>query len=137
MKPPEEIKRELVLQWLTKADNDLIAARILLKTPSSLGGIIGFHAQQAAKKYLKAYLTSIQVDFPKTHNIGALIVLISKQDEMLAGELKPVMILSRYAVEGRYPADIPEICDRETEEALELAEKAGSIILAKLGLRPN
>jgi len=132
MKPPEQIKRELVRQWVCKANKDLDAARILLQSGPSMGGIVGFHAQQAAEKYVKAYLTWNQIDFPKTHNIGALIVLISGHNEELAERLKPAILLSSYAVEARYPADIPDISNCEAEDALNLAERTRGLILATL-----
>ncbi|MBW1960508.1 MAG: HEPN domain-containing protein [Deltaproteobacteria bacterium] len=37
-----------------------------------------FHAQQCAEKYLKAFLTFKNIDFPKTHDIGELLALVSK-----------------------------------------------------------
>ena len=60
MKPPEEVKRDLVRQWLTKAENDLGVARHLA-AESGYFTAVAFHAQQAAEKYLKAFLVEHQV----------------------------------------------------------------------------
>jgi HEPN domain-containing protein len=38
---------------------------------------LGFHAQQAAEKMLKAVLASRGVDYPKTHNLRVLIELLA------------------------------------------------------------
>ena len=57
MKPPEEVKKELVRQWLGKAEQDMKAAEILLDMAPPLCGPSCFHAQQAAEKHLKAFLT--------------------------------------------------------------------------------
>ena len=122
MKPPDECKKELVREWLTKAEKDYVAAGILLKSDPFVLGIVTFLAQQAAEKYLKAYLVWNQVDFPKTHNIGVLLVLISDLDKALAERLIPVRTLSKYAVDNRYPGDIPEVSQEAATTALALAE---------------
>ncbi len=132
MKPPEEMKRELVKQWLTKAEQDLTAARILLQANPFVLCIVCFHAQQAAEKALKAYLAWEQIDFPKTHNIGALIMLISGVNKELADGLMPARILSDYAVEGRYPGDLPEVNQEEASEAIKLSESVRDAIYVAL-----
>ncbi len=38
MRPPEEVKRDLVRQWLAKADEDLNAAKALLSVPFTENG---------------------------------------------------------------------------------------------------
>jgi HEPN domain-containing protein len=132
MKPPEERKRELVSQWLTKADRDFVAAQILLQSDPFVLAIVGFLAQQAAEKYLKAYLVWKQIEFPKTHNIGALLVLISKANEELAAELMPARILSDYAVESRYPGDLPELSKEDASAAIKLSESVRDVIRTAL-----
>jgi len=77
MKPPEEVRRELVRQWIEKADQDLAAAVILLENAVLLKPVIAFHAQQAVEKYLKALLVRHQVNLPKTHDIGAVLSLVA------------------------------------------------------------
>lgn len=70
MRPPEEVKGDLVRQWFSKAEEDLNAAKALLSCELSLLSAVGFHSQQAAEKYLKAFLIFRQTEFPKTHDIG-------------------------------------------------------------------
>lgn len=54
---------ELVREWLTKADEDELSARAVLKegAPSTAC----FLAQQIAEKHLKALLISRGLNFPK------------------------------------------------------------------------
>jgi HEPN domain-containing protein len=137
MRPPEEVRRDLIRQWLSKADGDLDAARILLFEDRSFLNIVGFHCQQAAEKYLKAFLTDRQVDFPKTHNLGELLDLIERVDEPLADSLRSITILNPYGVETRYPGDAPDPSRAEAEVALGLAEKARGAILGALNLPPG
>jgi HEPN domain-containing protein len=137
MRPPEEVRMDLVRQWLTKAGGDLDAARILLSDDRSFLNIVGFHCQQAAEKYLKAFLTDRQVDFPKTHNLGELLDLLVKVDAPLADSLRSLTILTPYGVETRYPGDAPDPSRAEAEAALGLAEKARGAILSALNLPPS
>jgi len=78
MKPPEEVKREFVRQWLRKGADDLKVARHLLSAEPNLSYGAAFHAQQAAEKLLKAVLIWHQVEFAKTHDIGR--ILRSRED---------------------------------------------------------
>ncbi len=48
-------KNDLVLGWVRKAGSDLVAMDASLKAGALDAAC--FHAQQAAEKYLKAYLT--------------------------------------------------------------------------------
>ena len=65
MQPIEEqARRRLLEQWLRKAETDLQAAQALLSHAPPLLYPSCFHAQQAAEKYLKAFLTWHQVEFP-------------------------------------------------------------------------
>ncbi len=80
MKPPDEVKRKLVQEWIAKAEQDLKAAEALLLGEPPLTYPSCFHSQQAAEKYIKAFLTWHQVEFPKTHAFGELLDLVSKVD---------------------------------------------------------
>lgn len=131
MRPPEEIKKELLNQWLSKADEDFWAAEQLMEE-CRFPGVVGFHAQQAAEKYLKAFLTWHQVEFPKTHDIGKLLDLVSTVNDILASSLQDANILSVYGVDIRYPGDIPELTIQEAEKTVTLAEKVRDAIKAAL-----
>ena len=65
MKPPDEVRRELVRQWMEKGEQDLTAAGILLKDATRLPSVIAFHAQQAVEKFLKAILVRHQDLLPE------------------------------------------------------------------------
>jgi len=121
MRSPEEVRRDLVRQWLVKAREDLTAAEILVAQQSPLLGIIGFHCQQAAEKYIKAFLVLHDIKFTKTHDIALLIDLIGNVDNSLADVLHDAIILSDYGVDVRYPGDIPELTPEEAKEAVKLA----------------
>jgi HEPN domain-containing protein len=91
MRPADEVKRDLMRQWLSKAEEDLGAAEILISHKTSYLSAVGFHCQQAAEKFLKAWLTFNQIEFPKTHDLGALLDLVAPMDAPLADSLAKVI----------------------------------------------
>ena len=123
MKPPENIIRLLVRQWLDKAEQDLKAAEALLSLEPPLFYPACFHAQQAAEKFLKAFLTWQQIEFPKTHSVGELLDLAERANASLAADLKAATALTPYGVEVRYPAEAPEPTRAQTAKAIKLAQK--------------
>ena len=132
MRPPEQVKAEIVRQWIRKAQTDLAAAEVLILRDPPLPYPACFHAQQAAEKYLKAFLTWQQVEFPRTHALGELLDLVSQADKDLAASLSGVTGLNPYGVEVRYPGDIPEPNRQQAEEALELAQSVRKAVLSAL-----
>jgi HEPN domain-containing protein len=132
MRPPDEVKRDLVRQWLAKADEDLNAAKALLSLGTTFFSTVGFHCQQAAEKYFKAFLTWQQIEFPKTHDLSLLLGLISTAAPSLAESLEEVAELTSYGVEIRYPGDIPEVTKEDAIEAVQLAEKVRESIQGAL-----
>lgn len=132
MKPPEEIKQELVRQWLARADEDLETAKFLFANESYFFTAICFHCQQATEKYFKAFLTRQQIEFPKTHDLGLLLVLIASTDSSLAVSLTEVTALNPYGVDIRYPSDAPQITRADAEEAIRLANRVKEAISLSL-----
>lgn len=132
MRPTEQVKLELVRQWLAKAHNDLETAKFLFASGRPFFSAICFHSQQAAEKYFKALLTWHQIEFPKTHDLELLLALIASTDSALASSLTGVAVLNPYGVEIRYPGDFPETTDADAEEAMGLAEKVREAIFLAL-----
>jgi HEPN domain-containing protein len=84
-------------------------------------GTIGFHPQQAAEKFLKAFLVHHQIEFPKTHDLMQLLELVALIDKPLAISLNEAIELNPYGVEVRYPGDVPTMNFEDAEHALYLA----------------
>jgi HEPN domain-containing protein len=61
----KQVKWDFVQQWLDKARQDLEGARILLQSNIKNYESVGFHAQQAVEKLIKAFLVRHQIEFPK------------------------------------------------------------------------
>jgi len=93
---------------------------------------VGFHAQQAAEKFIKAFLVRHQIEFPKTHDIVLLRQLVTRVDPELAKKLLAVDALTPYGVEFRYPGDLPSVSREEGEKAVRLAEQARELTIDSL-----
>ncbi len=52
----------LVTEWLTKADEDFDFARVNLEERKNFFAQICFHFQQAAEKYLKAFIVAKELE---------------------------------------------------------------------------
>ncbi len=100
----KDIRKEYVKQWLLKADEDLLVVNTLIEQGFSAKASICFHCQQAAEKYLKAYLIAQDKEFPKTHSIEYLLVACSAYDEAFK-QIDPES-LSDFGVGVRYPGDL-------------------------------
>ena len=86
-----------------------------------------FDAQQAAEKSIKAVLVHRKIDFPKTHNIRALLELVDPTGSQISKEIWQAINLTNYAVETRYPGPAEPVTRNEYREALALAEQGREI----------
>ncbi len=117
----DRLQYEEVLQWLVKSQRDLKVAQVLLDSSESLLDAVVYHCQQSAEKALKAYLTSQNVTFRKTHDLGVLSELCSSFDSDFQILQDAADILTPYATEFRYPGDLLEPERRDAEEAIAMA----------------
>ena len=124
-----EIIDDLIIKWVNIADRDLMAAEQGLKVYPVLSEIVCFHCQQAAEKYLKAYLVKHQVEFQKTHSIMSLINLCSTVDSVFKDKLLYADLLTDYAVEIRYPDEWYEPTIEEAKDAYRVACEVKQFVL--------
>ncbi len=105
--------------WLSHARSDLALAEISPPENVMLEGLC-FHAQQAVEKAIKALLISYNLEFPRTHNIGALLDLLP-DTVLVPSEVEESVSLTAYAVMTRYPGDTEPVDTDEYIEAIRLA----------------
>lgn len=76
--------------------------------------ILGFHAQQAVEKLLKALLTQMQIRYERTHDLEELFLLLERSGESLPSTALSLSKLTDFAVEYRYDA-LPDtvVVDRQ------------------------
>lgn len=116
----DEAVQKLVGEWVRRAHADMTVAA-LTDDERIAPEIVAFHAQQAAEKMLKALLVLCQVDFLRTHSIGALLTLCEEAGFDGVQELVEASSLTRYAVAARYPGEEEPVSRQEAEEAAKLA----------------
>lgn len=90
-------------KWFRKAENDLLVIKNNMTADEIPVDACCFHAQQSAEKYLKAYLVSRQVHFPKIHDLRALLHLCIAINSSFDKIMEPAVRLSDYAIAPRYP----------------------------------
>jgi HEPN domain-containing protein len=84
------------------AKEDLAAAEALDRAERVSDSSVGFHAQQAVEKALKAAIAARDMDFPFTHDLGLLMQLCQDAGLELPGNLNEVDRLTPYAAAIRY-----------------------------------
>jgi HEPN domain-containing protein len=102
------------LLLIRKAGQDQAVLERLINDPGINDDTLGFHAQQAAEKLLKALLALGGHPYPRSHNIGLLIDLLAEVGVTLPEELLAVETLTPFATTFRYD-DLPleETLDRQ------------------------
>ena len=106
---------------LAKARDDEILVEEIISKERIRDEIIGFHAQQAAEKLLKALLMARNIPYRKTHDLRELIDLIRDRDIQFPESLMEIRTLSPFAVEFRYDyLPVEEELPFDRQKALEM-----------------
>jgi HEPN domain-containing protein len=132
MRQPEQVLRQLVEQWLAKAEVDYRTAQRLAGDAEPIRESVAFHCQQAVEKFLKAVLVRHQIEFPKTHNLEQLLSLMAPVAPDLAASLDEIEILTPYGVDVRYPGDLPELLPGTEQALFELAGRVRGAVMIEL-----
>lgn len=119
----DDIKRQLIDEWLLKADEDLQAARVLHK--SKLHAPALFHCQQAAEKAIKGFLCACDFPLERTHDIVHLLELAETRDATFSSLIDSAGLLSSLGVAVRYPGagELPP-CDSTLDLATQVVDMA-------------
>jgi HEPN domain-containing protein len=125
--------RPEVTEWISYAERDLITAkREFPQEDQPNYEAVCFHSQQCVEKYLKGYLTNLDVSFPKTHDLVKLVRLCLPYVPGWADWERRLYQLDSYALEARYPGD--RTTKEEAEDALGLSEEFRLLVRSELGL---
>ena len=98
--------REYAQGLLDKARGDQFALVRLVDLPEAPLWILGFHAQQATEKAMKAVLAGRSIEYPPTHNLDSLTTLLRKNgvalppDNAQFPQLTPFGVVFRYDMES-------------------------------------
>lgn len=99
-------QREEALRLLRLAQRDRETFDLLLPLPKASLAALGFHAQQAAEKSLKAVGVLSGLEMPRTHDLAALGQVILGKGESLPLTVDQLRALNPFAVEYRYDDEL-------------------------------
>lgn len=118
-------------RWLSYARSDLEAAQTLMASPDHYPRQVCFLAQQATEKAIKAALIIEQIEFPFTHDLDRLRNLLPEQWQVKAA-FPDLADMTIWAVEARYPADMPEVLPVDAEKAIKTAVQVLELVESDL-----
>lgn len=111
--------KKIVNEWLKKAEEDLGFASQTLSDPKiTYYAQICFHFQQAAEKYLKAFIVAQDLEFKKIHDLPELLRICANKDAKLKELSEACEFLTDFYIDTRYPVHWPaDTTKEETEKA--------------------
>ncbi len=114
----DDAKRELVAEWLEKAQHDLRAAEALSQLAAPILDVALYHCQQAAEKALKGLLVAQDIRCGKTHELELIVSLALPGTFDSAPEIVAAAAgLTEYASKHRYPFGLAEPTAAEFNQA--------------------
>jgi HEPN domain-containing protein len=122
--------------WIARARSSLAIASTKPKPPIVVEDLC-FQAQQAAEKALKAVCRDRGIEFRSTHDIDELVELLSDNGFAITQEVDDATILTRYAVQTRYPGLAPALTESDWSEAVGLAKGVVRWASITLGMDPG
>jgi HEPN domain-containing protein len=116
---------KIVREWINKAEEDYAFAKINLEGENKFYPQICFHFQQAAEKYLKAFIVAYDLEFEKMHNLINLLKICAKKEPSLLSLMNQCETLNTAYIETRYPVHWPT--DFSKEKAVKFQNAAQEI----------
>jgi HEPN domain-containing protein len=125
----------VVKEWLDKAEEDFLFAETNLLDGSGFYAQLCFHFQQAAEKYLKAYIIGTGLPFDRVHDLVHLLKTCTTNAPALSELKEECIFLNTAYIETRYPVHWPTDYSRDTaEEAHRAAGKIARMVREGLGM---
>lgn len=124
-------RRELVQMLLHKAAQDEAVLAELLPNRKFDDATVGFHAQQAVEKLLKAWLVHLGMDYPKVHRLETLVDLLAANGKMVPDRIGALGRLTPYATVFRYD-DLPLAADPDRAGLLKLVKDVRAFVESQL-----
>jgi HEPN domain-containing protein len=130
----DDIKREWVRAWLTRAYSDLRSARALVDLSEPATDTAVYHCQQAAEKALKGYLAFRDQQLERTHDLERLLELAAELNPGFSLLETQTNVLNPYASAFRYPialeVQFPPVAEVNT--AIEHAQAIYDFVLRQI-----
>ena len=128
--------REQAAALIAAGERDLLALQLLNQTGRAPHEVIGFHAQQAAEKFIKAVLVLNGIVFERTHDLVLLYRLAEQRGVSIAADVEQLRALNGYAVQFRYEScglvliaapDCEQVAERLQAQALAEYSRQGTL----------
>jgi HEPN domain-containing protein len=115
--------RNIVKEWIEKADHDLGSAKLIYLHLPEYFDTIGFHCQQATEKYLKSMLEHFEIEYQRTHNLVYLLDLLSLKIDIQDEIYDKAILLNGFSVQIRYPDTTIYLTKDELETAIKISQE--------------
>lgn len=115
---PSPDRRAWALLLIGKAEGDEVVLERLLDDFEVPDEVLGFHAQQAVEKRLKAILALHGIAFERTHSIGYLTSLLEANGIEAPPMREALEDLTPWAVSARYEGTAAGALDRRAARTL-------------------
>lgn len=126
------VDRQVVEEWLNKADEDLLYAKASLEDGLEFYSQICFHLHQAVEKYLKAYIISNELSFRRIHDLSALLKVCIVKDQEFSNFKHEVEKITPFYIKARYPDFIFSVGKEQASNALKVAQEIATFVKTKL-----
>jgi HEPN domain-containing protein len=127
---------EFARDLFQKAREDARAMLVLVQSAEPADWIVGFHAQQAVEKAIKAVLANRSVEYPMTHNLSVLLDQLADLSLPLPPDAGDIPALTPFGAVLRYTtAKTPAVPD--SGQATLLVERTLHWAASLLGLPPE
>lgn len=114
-------------RWFRWASEDLLAAERTAGDADVAPRVACGLAQQAAEKAIKALLVFSDIDPPRSHDLLRLARMLTEAHADRLVELG-LEELTRWSIEGRYPADLDEATSTDATRAIDLARQVTTLV---------
>src|SRR3990172_8668717 len=111
----------IVKEWLEKADEDFRFAETNLRSGCEFYAQICFHFQQAAEKYLKAFIIGRDLTFEKVHDLVHLLKTCAAFEPAFDALKEDCITLNTAYIEARYPVHWPTSYTKQTADQSHIA----------------
>lgn len=128
---PEPERGDIAAVLARKADEDATAVREFAGNDRVADSVIGFHAQQAIEKWLKAVIAANGGTFERTHDLDRLIEGVQGLDDELPIDADEVIALTQYAVPFRYD-DLLDSQPLDRDKTIAVVDRIGDWARAQI-----
>jgi len=117
-------------EWLRRSQTSLALARV--QGEGVLLEDLCYQAQQAAEKAMKAIYIARGKEFLLTHDLDRLAMGLELIGIEITEPVEQATILTRYAMDTRYPGGFEPVSAAEHQEAIHLAETVIAWAIAQI-----